>query len=757
MKLFLLAFSVVMASLQWWPRLLSLPELIMLSGSVVIIKVLSRKNVPLVWIICGITVGIYCAHLHAWHYQSTLSLVAQQGRDITIVGRVNSLTFDPFSDKSIVVNVTEIDRKAIPVTKRPKIKLYYPSSFAGGIPQAGQILRWHIKYRPPNGRVNQRGYDAEKSALLHGLVGTARVISEVLLDEKVSWRQQLFNRMAAATAHLPMQRYLLALSFGYRGLLTQQDWQQLANSGLSHLLAISGLHIGITFMLGWGGGRVCLSLLSEKHFKAYWPLCCGVITATLYCWLSGWGISAQRALLMSTLAAYWLVSSRRQPPWSIWLYALFLCLVVMPFSSFGNAFWLSFGAVLMLIIIGRGVEPFRQHGRLKQLVMVQLGLSLLMLPLQQLFFSGTSLLSPALNLLAIPWCSFLVIPVLMVALIFTFLGVSSVAAICWHATDRLIAPIVKGMALVPDAMAAFSSNTMLLFVAGIGMLLSAFFLWRRMLPVIALLLMIAALSTSSQEKGWSLDVLDVGHGLAVIIKQGNDVVLYDTGWAWRSGSIADSVITPVLKYQQVKRIKGIILSHADNDHAGSWTSLVEAWRPEWLRSSDERKGFLPCISGEQWQWNALTFKVVWPKQLVERAKNGDSCVVSVSDGYHRVLLTGDIDSVGELLMLQEERDWAHHVITVPHHGSKSSSTEKFIAMVKPQYALVSVARYNPWRLPSQRVKQRYEHAKAHWLSTHEHGQVHLEFDRDQINWIGQRSSIQNYWYRKLFVAKGVSK
>ena len=205
------------------------------------------------------------------------------------------------------------------------------------------------------------------------------------------------------------------------------------------------------------------------------------------------------------------------------------------------------------------------------------------------------------------------------------------------------------------------------------------------------------------------------------------------------------------------------MSHADSDHAAGADYLVESFAPIWKRSSDLREGYQPCIRGEQWQWQSLDFRVLWPPKQVKRAANPHSCVIEIKQRHNgngadgpSLLLTGDIDAVSELLLARIEPDLSPDILLVPHHGSRSSSTATWLdqmgwfSKMTPRYALVSVARYNPWQLPSADVRQRYRERGAYWLSTAESGQVSLEIKGDSVEVIRYRQDRKSAWFRPVF-------
>ncbi|WP_275346438.1 MBL fold metallo-hydrolase [Xenorhabdus bovienii] len=160
---------------------------------------------------------------------------------------------------------------------------------------------------------------------------------------------------------------------------------------------------------------------------------------------------------------------------------------------------------------------------------------------------------------------------------------------------------------------------------------------------------------------------------------------------------------------------------------------------------------LPCIRGEQWTWQELTFRVIWPQEKTAVVGNNQSCVIRIDDGKHSLLLTGDLEKQGEYRLVSLEREHLNAtILQVPHHGSNTSSTAVFIRTIMPKYALTSVARYSPWKLPSVKVRQRYKNAEIQWHSTAVSGQITGYFYRDHIKLAGYRQHIMSRWYHQWF-------
>ena len=761
-------------SLHFWP---SIPDYLWFAAALMIGVVVSlcfRINI-LIWVVCGALV----AKIAATSYLDAVRLIPYEPRNITIVGEVSSLL-------NVNIPITRFDF-TLSALEQHKISQPFPLRVRLEWPYAAEMKqgeRWEleVRLRRPYGRVNSAGFDAERYFLGHGLHGKGTVLSGKRIypakessgtNGAPSWRQDAFDRTVALTDGLARQPYLLALGFGFRGGLENRDWLRLRDSGLSHLMAISGLHIGLAMLCGWWLGCQIRGAMPELNLLLWLPLWLGLLVALGYAWLAGFTLPTQRALLMSGIAACLIRLRLKWPGWQVMLVALMLCLVSNPLGSYAAGFWLSFAAVFVIYLANLGgvrasAMPVRSrfhtwYNKLRSLALLQLVLLLLMLPLQWHWFGGISLAAPVVNFVAVPWVGTLTVPLVLVAIATLWLPVLS--GWLWWLADLTLLPVLWLADLAGGAWWPLSLNWLPYLFGGAAWLLLLWFLPFSSFKSLHLVLVLVIVSWRGLpwpvEKSpapsllWRVDMLDVGHGLAVLIRRNGVAVLYDTGSRWEQGSIATAVIEPVLLGYGISKLDGLLLSHADSDHAGGVQDVIERLRPGWKRSSDRREGFAPCKRGEQWQWQQLDFRVLWPPRLVGRAGNSQSCVIEISDRSLNpaeptsVLLTGDIDAISELLLARLEPALAADILLVPHHGSNTSSTATWLSTMQPAYALVSVARYNPWQMPAAEVRQRYLDKNAAWLSTAQSGQVSVRVDGGDIEIIRYRQDVKPGWFRPL--------
>jgi competence protein ComEC len=310
----------------------------------------------------------------------------------------------------------ERSRKAVPGNSIPEIR-------------AGEHWRLQLELRAPRSRVNFHGTDAERwyftdgiDALAYVQAGDNKRLSGPAFHNLQHLRESLLQRLQQAAGQAPSFRILAALAIADRRGLLAQDKAVLSATGTGHLLAISGLHIGLAAAMGFYFGRLCL-LLPPARLRQQWavaiPWAMAWLAALCYAALAGFGISTQRALIMLTVATLVTLCRRNVQPLLAWLIAMALVLIVDPFAPLRAGFWFSFVAVLVLLFLflpRHGVMVFW-----KKMLLAQLGISLVMAPLGMYWFQQASLPGLLANLLAIPVVSFVVVPLVLAGMLLLYL------------------------------------------------------------------------------------------------------------------------------------------------------------------------------------------------------------------------------------------------------------------------------------------------------------------------------------------------
>jgi competence protein ComEC len=231
-----------------------------------------------------------------------------------------------------------------------------------------------------------------------------------------------------------------------------------------------------------------------------------------------------------------------------------------------------------------------------------------------------------------------------------------------------------------------------------------------------------------------LTVLDVGQGLATVVETRSHVMVFDAGPSYRSGADAGQlVVVPYLQSRGIHRVDALVASHDDDDHKGGASSVVAALDVEQtivgpsvrsLGPGAERAGaWVRCRAGRRWVWDGVSFEWLHPGAGPYERDNDSSCVLRVSSGEHRFLLTGDIEVAAEAEVLTTARLGPVEIVVAPHHGSRTSSSPAFVAATRPRWVVFSVGHRNRWGFPAPAVVARWERVGAHTLRTSASGAI----------------------------------
>nr|WP_236611208.1 DNA internalization-related competence protein ComEC/Rec2 [Providencia burhodogranariea] len=623
---------------------------------------------------------------------------------------------------------------------------------------AGQV--WHINgaLKPLHASLNEGGFDQLRFSLSQRIIGTFKNTQSTVINSKCSLRQEIINHYIKKINLLDNSGVIYALMFGERGLLTVDSSALLKNTGLSHLIAISGLHIGMSYLFGYCFARLCLYLLPTYFIYPKTPILFGLIFAFLYAWVSGFAIPATRALISLVLWIYIKQQSCHFFSWQWAVWSIGLIIVADPLAILSDSFWLSSFAVLAILywFALYPIPSFSYHpkivSQLIPLFHLQVGLLVLLAPIQIILFQGINFMSFWANLWLVPIVSWLVVPAIFLLFL---IPVSEVQNIIFQCIDKILSIGIAPLPYLSDFWFGLQTTSLWFFVC--CWLISGFIAlgWHKTYIgllgcFIALYLNSDSFANKPHNEGWKLTTLDVGHGLAVVIEQNGLAYLYDTGNRWPEGSSAQRQIIPYLKHKSITPI-GIILSHNHLDHTGGVDLLITQYPWINLRSSFGSNQHLPCHKGQRWKWGILNFEVLWPEQFSKISHNDDSCVIQISDGYHKVLLTGDIEEHSEkAITAMYKQKLRSDIIFAPHHGSRTSSTSLFIRTVAPTMVLVSSARYSAWKIPSDKVHLRYRENNIKWFNTAESGQVTIWFKKKNLTLTRFRLEIQPRWYHLWF-------
>lgn len=680
-----------------------------------------------------------------------------------MLNTIEQLTLKPVEAALRITDVHEARDQLTAQIVRVGDRYLFPPMFVtlNGLPQAQRYCqgqRWNmtLRLRAVHGRLNEGEFDLQRFALSRHTPLQGRIVHQHPEALTCSWRTQLIDAHQASFTTLTQPAIIQALAFGIRDNLSAGQRQLLRETGTAHLMAISGMHIALAASVGWLLARALQLLMPASWIGHLFPLVISWITAAIYCWISGSHPPAQRAIIALTLwmvmrAAGWQLSS-----WQVWTLCIGFLLWLDPLNVLSESFWLSALAVAMLIIWYQWfglAPPFRRQKRwlVLQLLHLQLGMMILMAPLQIFLFQGISLSALLANLLAVPVISFITVPLILLAML---LPLPSVASPLWWLSDLSVSALIKSLQLLPAGWWHWQEAPLAMVLIWGGLVM-----WRSGLayyaitPCCSLLLALLLWRSTTEQDEWQVDMIDVGHGLAIAITQGEEVVLYDTGPAWRQDDAGKRVILPWLQHKG-RKLQAVILSHKHLDHRGGLASIHQENPAITLRSALNEPAHLPCHRGQQWRWGKLHFSALWPPVEQVKGNNNDSCVVRVNDGNISILLTGDIELEAErALVALEKQALKSTLLQVPHHGSRTSSGALLLRSVAGEAALASVARYNAWRMPAQAVVERYRQQGYMWYDTAQSGQLHIAIGGGRWQIKGLREQIMPRWYHQWFGVK----
>ncbi|VUT02324.1 ComEC family protein [Klebsiella spallanzanii] len=641
----------------------------------------------------------------------------------------------------------------------PGVSLY--GNYLPETPCAGQVWSMTLRTRPVHGQLNDGGFDSQRYALSQHRPLTGRFITAEVRERNCSLRARYLASLNQTLAALPWQSVMLGLGMGERLAVPREIKNLMRETGTSHLMAISGLHIALGASLGWLLLRGVQFFLPCRWLSWRAPLLIGLACAIFYSWLTGMQPPALRTCVALAIGCALRLSGKRWSSWQIWLCCLGAILFADPLAVLSESLWLSAFAVAALIFWYQ-LAPMprrKMHWLLRQslaLCHLQVGLMFLLAPLQIVLFHGISLTSVIANFIAVPLVTFVVVPLILAAMLLHLCGPSIIEMAIWQLADRTLAALFWFLYQLPSGWlgidARWSGISILTWLA---LAVWRFHAWRTLpafcLGCFTLLSWPFWRSTSIDE--WRVTMLDVGQGLALVIERQGAAILYDTGLAWPDGDSGQQIIVPWLRWHHLS-LEGIVLSHEHLDHRGGLNSVLKAWPQVWVRSPLGWAGHSACQRGEIWQWRGLTFRALWPLPGATKQGNNRSCVVRIDDGKHSILLTGDIETSAEQAMISHY--WQHlasTLIQVPHHGSNTSSGIALLRSVGGKAALASASRYNAWRMPSTKVVQRYLKQGYQWFDTPHQGQITVIFSTDSWQIHGLRDQVLPRWYHQWFGGK----
>ena len=605
---------------------------------------------------------------------------------------------------------------------------------------AGQRWQLELRLKPPWASVNFQGADRERWYFAQGIGGIGIVRQGVMLRDSDSitsvvqrTREVIRHKVESLVSDERHRGIILALATADRSGMSHSDFRLLTLTGTSHLLAISGLHIGLAAAAGLWLGRIAIWLLPVAGLGRG-PLLIslggGFACAFVYAALAGLGISTLRALLMLLVLMAAIASSRSIHALRAWVMALAGTLLIDPFAPLGAGFWFSFLAVaaLMAAFVPRtGILPWW-----KNLLMAQAAVMLVLLPVSAAWYGAFSAIGFIANLIAIPWISFLVVPFVLAGV--ATVGISSglaagVWAIAGHAAGLLMICLEWLAGLQGELIPVDNGNLPLacLAIAGSFLLLAPRRFPLRVYGYFLLSPLVLPKNNPIEQGELEMDILDVGQGTAIIVSTTRHSLLYDSGPGDGAefNRVADTIV-PALRRQHGSGPDRVIISHADLDHAGGLRALLDRYpRARYLVNHPDSSGRNGCHIPMNWTWDGWAFRVIHPSQALPYYGNDSSCVISIQSGRTGVLLSGDISETVENRLVLDGLT-QHRVLLVPHHASNTSSSGTFIGQAAPFYAIATASLGNRFGFPRKEVLERYDAAGVTFWWTGECGAIRLQ-------------------------------
>ncbi|MDE2308535.1 MAG: DNA internalization-related competence protein ComEC/Rec2 [Xanthomonadaceae bacterium] len=672
---------------------------------------------------------------------------ALEGRDFVAIGSIADLPQVRGDASRFDFRVDRATLDGGPIALRGRVTV----AWYGRAPLLQPCTRWRLllRLKRPRGLRNPGGADSERSALERGIVATGYVREDAgnagLGGPRwcVDGVRDAVARGIAARVRDPHDAVLLqAFSVGDTRGLQPRDWEIARANGVSHLIAISGFHVGVAAVFG-----VWLALLVYRLWpwlglrvpRAQAQAAAALLTAGVYSALAGFGLPTVRTLLMIAAVVLARCSRRGSSGAQSLALALLAILLVDPLAVLAAGFWLSFIGVAFLMLClqarGRGLRGFLHELSAGQLVM-----TVALLPLTLWFFGEASLVGALSNLIAVPLVSFVIVPGALSGMLLLWLCPPLAAPVLWLAGKLAHAQwwLLERMAQWPGAhwyLPAVQPWALLLALLGALWLFlprGVPLRWLGALLFLPLLLPPRQVPAEGAFQAW---VLDVGQGLSVLLRTRDHALVYDAGARYPSGfDLGAAAVVPSLHALGIARVDMLMISHDDNDHAGGASAVAGAF-PQAVRYSGEAARMTvpmrQCLAGQSWQWDGVRFRVLSPRRGQAAGRGNDrSCVLLVEGRGGRLLLTGDISTKMEPPVVAALGSGLPPVLLVPHHGSKSSSSAFFIGAVHAPLAVVSAGWHNRFGHPRPDVLARYAAARVPVVNTAELGAIPLDFPAD---------------------------
>lgn len=696
-----------------------------------------------------------------------------QKKDVLLTGSVvGTPTVSDYSQRfEFKVQTLTWQGESYPAPQKIRLTFYQtePAILSGERWQFTARLKQPRGYQNPNATFDYEAYLLHHRIRARGYV-RARPPPQRLSSQAAApvsqFRYQIAQFIKNRVADGAGAQLLPALSVGLRSQMSPHTREVLLRTGTVHLVAISGLHIGLVAGLVLLLGSWCWRFAGAAALRLPAPkvgVLAGLAAGWGYAVLAGMTIPTQRAACMLTVVALALFFRRRAFGSETLLLALVVVLAVDPLAPLSGGFWLSFGAVLILGIAAHATRvktdpdaPSSRKwlGKVRMWWLIQWALFVGMLPVLLVMFQQVSLVAPVANLVAVPVVGGVVVPLALLGLSLAGLGLETLAG--WVFVGA--AWLLDGLWYILEALAGGAWSVWQPAVpplwalpwAAVGVLL---WLAPRAVPgrwsaILWLLPLFISPNPNLKLGEFRYTMLEVGQGLASVVQTRNRVLVYDAGPRYHSGyDSGQAVVVPFLRTLGLRRLDALVVSHGDNDHSGGYAAVATRYAPARILTSAAEKipNAQSCQAGQTWHWDGVRFAVLWPPADTKLRGNQASCVVKITSRYGGLLLSGDIGERAEYALLNRGANLAAEVLQVPHHGSKTSSSAAFLERVNPRFAINSAGYLNRFGHPHEVVRRRYIARRIPVYHTAEEGALRVDFLESGIELRGTRGQNPKYW------------
>ena len=657
---------------------------------------------------------------------------------------VRILDFPKMSGKTASFLIEPVDDNRLP--GRSRVSWFD----APEIPELGEVWELELRLRRPGGNMNPGGFNSDNWMFREKIAASGYVVAgqrnrrvaagdlSIVDDFKVSYinHVRLHEEKAAPI--------IAAIGVGTRHLISSEQWARFSLTGTSHLLAISGLHIGLAAAAAFAVLFVVLGICRVPGNFLVSATVGAAGFAAAYAAISGFAVPSQRATVMLVLAALAFFSRRQLVPGRIVAQVAVLVFVVDPVAIMKPGFSLSFGAVTLLLYFGRCLPPSRNGPRflakswfaVRQLFSIQIVLLFGLMPLTVLIFERIALTAPLANMVVVPIFSLLTVPMTLLSLVMHPVSVAASSVIlklCAASVDIIESYINRLASLgIADISVAgvdqYGGTIALAVVLPIVWVVLPKGWPGRWVAVLAVVALISYRPSGSPQQCFDTLDLDVGQGLSVVVQTKHQLLMFDSGPSYRSGgSAVERLVLPFLRYRGIKTIDWLVVSHSDNDHAGGVPALLDNMKISAIYAGEalpvQHQAVRDCRAGHGWQADGVDFQFIYPPVDSLATGNDASCVLAIGVGDYSLLLTGDIEARAEEQVLASPDLSSAAVVLIPHHGSLTSSSPLLVNRLRPRLAIASAGYSNRWGFPKDRVRKRWEGSGAIVLDTASSGAI----------------------------------